>query len=86
MSLFKTTDEKLEKLGFTKEEENKFGAIYSRKDEQFGYIQEVALLHKANGNHIMQSYDRTAECSNVVGLTYKEMKLFTKKMKELRLC
>lgn len=85
MKLFKSTDEKLEALGFKKTEDNKYGVEYERYNTQFKYTHVVHLMHKASGNHIMQSYSRegtTSSGSDVVGLTYKEMRLFTKKMKE----
>lgn len=82
------TDKKLEKLGFTKIEEDKFGTIYKRHNEH--YDQTVALLHKNSGKHLIQSYDPnlydTKKIGNTaVGLTYEENRLFLKKMRELGL-
>lgn len=85
MIFFKSTDEKLEDLGFIKKEDNRHGVIYSRYNEEFKYTQIVSILFKKSGNHILQSYDMTnstTQFSPVVGLTFKEMKLFLRKMKE----
>ena len=82
------TDKKIAALGFTKVEEDEFGARYERVD---GCIQQVvSILHKNGGRHIIQSYDKNLfdekkiGCT-AVGLTYKENRLFLKKMKQIRL-
>ena len=87
-NLFKTTDQKLEELGFVKMRENSHGALYYK--EHTTYTQAVSLLRKAYGWSIMQSYDihlfdSKGVGNTCVGLTYPEMKLFLKKMKELKL-
>lgn len=88
MKLFKTVDEKFAEIGFVKVEEDKYGATYERKDEEYNYTQTLNLLHKATGRHIIQSYD--AELmdekkigSTCVGLTMYEAKLCVKKMKQM---
>jgi hypothetical protein len=48
----------------------------------------VTLLHKNSGKHILQSYDPAlydakAIGNTSVGLTYKELTLFAKKMKQI---
>lgn len=83
--MFKSVDDKLEALGFAKEE-NEFGVYYERQCN--GYVQQVTILHKANGRHILQSYDPelmdAKKIGNTcVGLTYTELRLFAKKMKQL---
>ena len=35
MKLFKTVDEKLAEIGFTKEKEDKYGCVYKRKDKKY---------------------------------------------------
>lgn len=87
---FKSLEKRIEDLGFIKMEENKHGVTYQRYNRDYGYKQEVTLLHKKSGNHIMQYYDKDLTDSKgvgntCVGLTYKELKLFTKKMKKLGL-
>lgn len=87
MKLFKTVDEKLAEIGFVREDEDGI-CIYHRK--QRCYTQEVVLMHKNSGKHILQSYDPdlgdTKGIGNTcVGLTGYEMKLFIKKMKQLGL-
>lgn len=86
--MFCNIDKKFEKIGFIKVEEDKYGVIYERKNEKHNYTQVLAILHKASGRHIVQSYDKELMDSKLigntcVGLTYQEMKLILKKMKKL---
>lgn len=90
MRIFKTIDKKLSDIGFVKIEENEYGAVYDRYNDKFKYTQRVNLVRKTSGKHIMQSYDPdlfdSEKIGNTcVGLTSYEMKLFCKKMKQLRL-
>ena len=90
MKLFKTVDRKLAEIGFTKEKEDKYGCVYKRKDKEYNFTQKVAIVHKKSGRHILQSYDpdlRDDEGigNTCVGLTGYEMKLFIKKMKQLKM-
>lgn len=89
MKLFKTVDEKLAEIGFERANEDGI-CRYFRKDKKYGYMQEVCILHKNSGRHILQSYDPELGDSKgigntCVGLTGYEMKLFVKKMKQLKL-
>lgn len=86
MGFVKSIDEQIKDLGYEKEEENDYGVIFSRPYLDGKHI--VHIGHKANGEHIIQSYDATLfgekSTGNVnVGLSYKELKLFTKKMKKM---
>lgn len=86
--MFKNIDKKFEEIGFIKVNEDKYGVTYERKGEKSNYTQVLAILHKANGEHIVQSYDKDLVDSKMigntsVGLTYYEMKLALKKMKKL---
>lgn len=89
--MFKTIDQKIEDLGFKIIKNDKYGIVYKRRngsDEEDGYEQTVAILHKKSGKHILQSYcpslyDDQLIGNSCVGLTYNEMKLFTRKMKKL---
>lgn len=86
MKLFKTIDEKLYEIGFVKVNEDEFGAEYERKNNKYGYVQALDLSHKANGNHIIQSYQKDVNkdgFNNVVGLTVYEAKLVLRKMKDM---
>ena len=90
MKLFKTVDEKLAEIGFVKVKEDKYGCDYERKDKEYGYTQIVSISHKKSGRHILQSYDSDLVDSKgirntCVGLTGYEMKLFFKKMKQLKM-
>lgn len=90
MKLFKTVDEKLAEIGFTKEKEDKYGCVYKRKDKKYNFTQEVVILHKKSGRHILQSYDPDLGDdkgigSTCVGLIGYETKLFLKKMKEMKM-
>lgn len=88
MKLFKTTDEKLLDLGFKKVRQNDFGAGYERIEPE-GYTHVVDLVQKKSGRHLIQSYsaeDCGPNYTNVgVGLTYREAKLFLRKMREIGL-
>lgn len=90
MKLFKTVDEKLADIGFTKVSEDKYGVEYKRKNDIHNFTQTVSILHKKSGRHILQSYDSdltdAKKSGNIcVGLTGYEMKLFLKKMKQIGL-
>ena len=90
MKLFKTVDEKLAAIGFEKVEEDKYGCSYKRKDKKYNFTQKVVIEHKKSGRHILQSYDPDLEDdkgigNTCVGLTGYEMKLFIKKMKEMKM-
>lgn len=90
MKLFKTVDEKLATIGFTKEKEDKYGCVYKRKDKKYNFTQKVVISYKKSGRHILQSYDPDLADNNgigntCVGLTGYEMKLFLKKMKQLKM-
>ena len=60
MKLFKSVDDKLKDLGFDKNDEDKYGVSYSRVisiNENNKYVHNLDILHKDNGNHIIQSYE-----------------------------
>ena len=89
--MFKTVDQKIADLGFIKVHEDKYGVEYERQND--GYTQRVDIVHKASGNHILQSYDPALYAkengntmgNGVVGLTCTELLVFGKKMKQLGL-
>ena len=88
MKLFQTVDEKFAEIGFVKVEEDEYGVTYKRKNDKYGYTQTLALLHKASGRHLIQSYDADLmdeqKIGNTcVGLTMYEAKLCVKKMKQM---
>lgn len=83
-------DKKFAELGFEKVSDDKYGVIYERKNLIYEYTQVLAILHKASGQHIIQSYDKDLmdheKLGNVcVGLNYYEAKLALKKMKKIGL-
>lgn len=83
-NIFKNTDRKIADLGFKQVRNDKYGIEYERNNGI--YIHKVALLHKANGQNILQSYDPALYDAKTigntcVGLSYRELVLFTKKMK-----
>ena len=85
--LFKSIDKKFEEIGFIKVQDDEYGVRYERMDECHDYVQVLAIDHKANGEHIVQSYDKDLMdqemIGNVgVGLTYYEMKLALRKMRQ----
>lgn len=87
MKLFKTADEKLADIGFTKVSDNDYYVSYEREMPDYNYTHCLAVLYKASGRHLVQSYDKTSfdekGIGNLcVGLTYYETKLIMKKMRE----
>ena len=85
-NVFKSIDRKIADLGFKEIRNDKYGIEYERNN--WNYIHKVVLLHKHNGQNILQSYDPalfdTETIGNTnVGLSYRELVLFTKKMKRL---
>ena len=85
-NVFKNIDRKIADLGFKEVRNDKYGIVYERNNGI--YIHTVALLHKNNGQNILQSYDPAlydakAIGNTSVGLSYRELVLFTKKMKRL---
>lgn len=86
--MFKSIDNKFKEIGFIKVSENDYGVTYERKNRNYNYTQVLAILHKASGRHIIQSYDKDLMDSKkigntCVGLSYYEMRLALKKMKQL---
>lgn len=87
MKIFKSLDEKFKEIGFNKVEDNKYGATYERYNKKNNYTQVLAVLHKKNGRHIIQSYDKNLMDikgigNTCVGLTVYEMKLAYKKARQ----
>ena len=86
--IFKSVDEKLADIGFVKLKDDRFVVFYERHNcHPGGYTQCLDIMHKNSGRHIVSSYDKDlfdekqiGNCA--VGLTYYEMKLILKKMKE----
>ena len=88
MFIFKSIDEKFKDIGFIKVREDKYGVVYERYEDEYGYVQRLDILHKINGKYLVQSYDATnttSELSPVVGLTGYELKLALIKMKKIKL-
>ena len=88
MKLFKSLDQKIANIGFKEIKNDKYGIEYERNNGC--YIHRVTLLHKTSGQHILQSYDpRLYDPKRIgntaVGLSYKELVLFAKKMKQIGL-
>ena len=85
--LFVNADKVMEKLGFEKIEEIGTGASYCRKNGEFNFVQRLDIVHKKNGNHLIQSYvcgTNSDGFNNCVGITYPEMKAVMKKYRELK--
>lgn len=88
MKFFKSIDEKFAEIGFQKVKEDKYGAEYERRNEEYGYTQCLFLGHKQSGKHIVQSYDKDLMDekkigNTVVGLTMYEIRLCLKKMRKM---
>lgn len=91
MKLFKSVDNRLKELGFEKvEAENKYGACFMRVvpiNSDDSYIHRLDIIHKANGNHLIQSYQEGVNSdglNNMVGLNYEATKLAMKKYRQLK--
>lgn len=85
--LFVKVDRKMERLGFEKIEESKFGASYRKENKEYNFTQRLDIVHKNNGNHIIQSYvegTNSEGFNNCVGLSYPEIKAILKKYRELK--
>jgi hypothetical protein len=85
--LFKTVDEKLRDIGFCIVDECKNRVCYERKNEVFDYTQVLYIGHNSKGRHFVQSFDKDlvddkGVGNTCVGLTYYEMKLVMKKMRQ----
>ncbi len=50
-------DKAMKRYGYTKTDENEFGVYYIKHEEQ-NWNHVVCVIHKENGRHIMQSYDK----------------------------
>ncbi len=50
-------DKLIEKYGYKKTEENKYG-VYYEKEERQGFFHEIGLAYKESGKHLMFSYDK----------------------------
>lgn len=74
-------DDRIKELGFNLVENNNFGILYERYVTAYDFVQVVHIVHKASGKHIVQSYDK--KTSQVCGLTFEELHLFNKKVKQI---
>lgn len=50
-------DKLLARRGYTKTEENKYGAVYERQAPQ-EYTHAITIDHKMSGRHLIHSYDK----------------------------
>lgn len=49
-------DKMMAKYGYILTKENQYGAYYEKQEPQnFNHV--ICVIHKANGKHLMQSYD-----------------------------
>lgn len=89
---FTRADKKLSKLGFGKyntgdEKESKYGVSFGRPNVDHGGTHRIDIIHKANGKHLIQSYQEGINSdgfNNCVGLTYKEIKAAMRKYREMK--
>lgn len=88
IKLFKTVDEKLRDIGFCIVDEDKNCICYERKNEVYDYTQVLCICHNTKGRHFVQSFDKGLTDEKDIGntcvaLTYYEMKLVMKKMRQM---
>lgn len=55
------------RFGFHKTEENEHAAVYERIDPYYGYTQVVCIHKKADGRHLIQSYDKHLMDAKMIG-------------------
>ena len=80
MNIF-SIDKRIEKLGFSKIEDDQYQIRYERYNKEFKYMHVVVLSHKVSGESVIHSYDPNLHDSKFigntnVGLTAKESILF----------
>lgn len=83
MKLFKTIDCKISDFGYKKIKDDGFGFSFEKYNEDYKYTHVIDFVHKASGEHILQSYDKestTKDGSVCVGLDYRLLKLILKKI------
>ena len=56
-------DGAIEKYGYRKVKENKYGATYEKLEVQGYYTHVIAIVRKSSGKHLIQSYDK--ECFKI---------------------
>ena len=56
--MLKSTDKKLEEIGFKKVKEDKWAVVYERYNDTYNYMQVLTVIHRTDGNSIIQSYDK----------------------------
>ena len=82
--MFKSIDKRFLELGFAKGEESDGVLEYIRYNNQYNFTHIISIIHKHNGNHLIQSYEEEVNSdgyNNVVGLSKEETKLALKAMK-----
>lgn len=78
-------DNAFRQLGFSKVEDGNIVVAYQKYDDDFDYMHRIELVHKANGNSLILSFQADVNkdgFNNTVGLTTKEAKLCAKKIKQ----
>ena len=76
--MFKSTERKLYELGFKQVNWTKRGFVYERPSGS--YIHVVWYMTNLDGGTALSSYNK--ETNSAVGLTLKEMELFSKRIRE----
>jgi hypothetical protein len=83
--MFNNIDKKFKKIGYEKVYESEGIVEYEKNIPRYNYVHCIDICHKASGEHIIQSYEKKINSDNFnnsVGMTYIEMKLALKKMKQ----
>ena len=74
-------EKKIEKLGFEKVYESDLYVEFERYIKEYNYTQVLAFLHKATGNHLIQSFEKGTD--DAVGISFKEMEICLQYAKKL---
>ena len=89
MKLFKSVDDRLLDIGFVKQWDNDKSVVYTREDKENDYIHCLSIARDFNGRPSVISYsaaliDNGYYGDHCIELTYYEMKLTLKKMRQKR--
>lgn len=87
IKMFESVDDKFRRIGFRKVRDDDYAVTYERINREYEYVHVIEILHKASGRHIVQSYDKDLFDSKLigntcVGLSYYEIKLIERKMRQ----
>lgn len=85
--LFETADEAMKRFGFQKVKEDRCYHVRYEGGNNASYVQVIDLCHKADGNHLIQSYEKDVDYPGgfcrMAGIQHGVEKACLKKMREI---